>query len=115
MADSRAQPGGADGCPGFGGQGSNLVALICAAPPQTKPAQERESCQLSFWAIRACPEKRRNDGFARTPGIKKGAPNIEGPRPRTRTVFVPFPSMTNPSIITLSPVCTGPRVEIFTS
>src|SRR5262249_21757171 len=44
-----------------------------------------------------------------------GAPAIDGPRPRMRTVFAAFPSMIKPPIITLSPVCTMPLVDRLTN
>src|SRR5688572_6970082 len=115
IADSRAQLCGGVDCPGFGRQGSNPVAVICIAPPQTKPAHKGASCQSSFCAITFWPEKSRKDGLASTPGTKKGAPDIEGPRPRTRTVFGAFPSITKPPITTSLPLCAMLLVDMFTS
>src|SRR5512147_236311 len=107
MADSRVQLGGDSACPGFGWQGSDPVATICAAVPQTNPLQEGASCQLSFWAITFEAEKSCRKGFAKVPGTKNGAPLIEGPRARISTVAGELPSMINPPIITSSPLWTN--------
>src|SRR5215475_13016197 len=115
IADSCAQPGGAVDCPGLGWQGSKPVAAICVAPPHTKPSHKGASCQLSFCAITACPEKSRRKGFAKVPGTKNGAPLIDGPRALSNTVAGALPSMINPPIIVLSPLWTNPRAEMLLS
>src|ERR1051325_5572973 len=113
IADSCVQPGGDVVLPGFGWHGSNPVAAICAALPQTKPVHVGASCQLLFCAMTFCPEKSCKKGSAKVPGTKNGAPLIEGPRARIRTVAGVFPSIIKPPIITLSPLWTKLRVEIL--
>src|ERR1041385_8351890 len=63
------------------------VAIICAAVPQLRKPQFGASRQLLFSAMTFCPEKRRKNGSASTPGTENGAVERDGPRPRMRTVF----------------------------
>jgi hypothetical protein len=70
---------------------------------------------LSLKAITVDPENNRRKGFAKVPGTKNGAPDIDGPRARMATVLTLLPPMINPPIITLSPVSVRARVEMLIS
>src|SRR6476620_8969108 len=116
IADSCVQPGGDVDCPGLARHGSKPVAEISLGAPHVKPIPAHmgsQVCQSLFCAIIVEPENICKNGSATVPGTKNGAPLIEGPRARIKTVFAAVPSTTNPPIITLLPVSTAPRVAIL--
>src|SRR5690242_19628142 len=106
MADSSKQLTGGLDRPGLGRHGSTPDAVISSV---------WRSCQLSLNAMTVCPENNRKVGSGRVPGTKNGAPDIDGSRALSKTVLGALPSMTNPPIITLSPVSTRARVDMLTS
>src|SRR6266481_9421137 len=68
-------------------------------------------CQLSLEPIKApVPSCSSNVGSANALRILYGGGISSGPMARIITVFGPVPCTMNPPIITLSPVCTKPRV-----
>src|SRR5688572_15967961 len=68
-------------------------------------------CQLSLKSIGVGPAKSCICGLARAPGTPNWV--SDGPRARITRFFGVEPPMMKPPIITLSPVSTGPRVEMF--
>src|SRR5437588_12810313 len=72
------------------------------------------SAQLSFNAILIWVESNRDKvGFCNTLVRLNGGLLKLGPIARTNTDLVPLPVIIKPPIITLSPVPTKPRVEMF--
>ena len=70
------------------------------------------SCQLSFSNNKA-PLPSRNSRVGSASTSLRPELVSDGPIPLTATSFAPFPVMMNPPIMTLSPISTRNRVEIF--
>ena len=94
---------------GFGGQRRRRRRELSEAPI---PAASGLSCQLSFASISTpLPSTRESDGSLSGSEIFCAA--RLGPSARTSTVCEPSPKTMRPPIMTLSPVCTLPRVEML--
>jgi hypothetical protein len=70
------------------------VAEISVGAPQVNPVLAHSGslvAQSLFWAIIVEPENICKNGSPKVPGTKNGAPLIDGPRARIKTVFGTVP------------------------
>src|SRR3990170_8396191 len=92
-----------------------VACMSCGVPQDTAGASHWVIgvCQLSLLAISVWPEYSSILGLASAPVTPKSA--SVGPNPLIKTDLGAVPLIINPPIITLSPVCTMPRVEMLPS